>query len=84
MSVWGYTEGYVGSMDCDLKNYWASGTACAALNIDTRPRAYGGPNICYKFQHYNPNMKDPNGVTIPKAAQIYQADGRSYYVGFAF
>lgn len=77
---WGYNEAYASSMNCDLKGYWAIETACNALGLDTRPKMMGGPNICYNFQHWDPNKKDGNGNAVPKARQTYTADGKEYRV----
>ena len=56
-------------------------SACKALGLDTRPKALGGVNLCYNFQHWNPNAKDGSGASIPKAKQTYKVDGKEYRVG---
>lgn len=67
-------------MNCDLKGYWAVESACKALGLDTRPKTFGGPNICYNFLHWDPNMKDDKGTPIPNTKQTYNVGGKVYRV----
>ncbi|KAJ4355814.1 Mitochondrial import inner membrane translocase subunit tim8 [Didymosphaeria variabile] len=78
LKTWAYTEAYASSINCDLKSYWAVESACKALGLDTRPKMMGGANICYNFQHWDPNKKDDKGNIVPKAKQTYQVDGKEY------
>ncbi|KAF2691643.1 hypothetical protein K458DRAFT_353540 [Lentithecium fluviatile CBS 122367] len=79
-ATWAYTEGFVSSITCDFKGYWNVETACKALGLDTRPKMWGGPNICYNFQHWDANKKDDKGSTIPKSQQKYKVNGKEYRV----
>lgn len=67
-------------MNCDLKNYWGVESVCQALGLDTRPKMMGGANLCYNFQHWDPNAKDGSGASIPKAKQTYNVGGKEYRV----
>ncbi|KAF2634447.1 hypothetical protein P280DRAFT_463555 [Massarina eburnea CBS 473.64] len=78
LTTWGYFETSPGAVFCDMKNYWSVDTACKDLGLDTRPKLYGGSNLCYRFQHFNQDLKDAQGAKVYIKDQKYNVDGKEY------
>lgn len=76
---WGYIERNSDADDqCMFDTYLRQ--PLEAMGIDPKGGVRGGPNECFYFQHYDPNMKDNSGFLVPGYQQKYTVDGRTYRV----
>lgn len=76
---WGYIERNDDADDlCMFDTYLRQ--PLEALDIDPKGSVFGGPNECFFFQHYDPNMQDEDGFLVPSYNQEYEVDGKTYRV----
>src|SRR5690242_8652788 len=76
---WGYIERNDDADDlCMFDTYLRQ--PLEALDINSKGSVVGGPNECFFFQHYDPNMQDEDGFLVPSYNQKYEVDGKTYRV----
>ena len=74
---WGYNERDADA-DCMFETYLK--TPFEAMNIDPQGDVEGGPNQCFRFQHWDPNARDDEGYPVPAIKQSYELNGIEYKV----
>lgn len=74
---WGYNERDADAecmFDTQLK------VPFEAMRIDPRGDVEGGPNQCFRFQHWDPDARDEEGYQMPATKQTYKLNGIGYKV----
>jgi hypothetical protein len=74
---WGYNERDADA-DCMFDTYLK--TPFEAMGIDPRGDVEGGPNQCFRFQHWDPDARDEEGYQLAVVKQTYELNGIEYRV----
>ncbi len=78
LALWGYHErSSEAAPYCWFDKYISN--ELRALNIDPRGKDSGGPNECFRFEHYDKTARDESG-RIPIVKQEYTVNSKMYRV----
>lgn len=88
--MWGWHEGHVETdFDCDFERLHFK-EVFSGLGLDAKPsldeyeKPAAGHNTCFRLQHFDTSLKDPNGEELDLLEQPYIAEGVTHYATGAY